>query len=112
MAVICIFKQRKEKYFVLRMNGDNLKKINNFVFENDSHELNEFLPEDILQNEWIKTYPIISIELINYSEKESDKDEVTIKLMKKHGINNVRGGSYSNLELGNDTIDQLQNLLI
>jgi len=109
MAVICIFKQKEEKYFVLRFEGERLKKINNFVFETDSHELHEFLPKDVLENEWIKRYPIVRIELIEYSKDESDEDEITIKLMKKHGINNVRGGSYNNIVLSNDIINQIKN---
>jgi len=110
MAVICIFKLKGQKYFVLRLDSMNLKYINNFIFKEDSHELYEFLPKHILENAWLKKYPIYSIELIEYSETKSDEDEITIKLMKQHGIDNVRGGSYSDLNLANDIIIQIQNL--
>ena len=108
MAVICIFKLKNEKYFVLRMEGDNLKKINNFLFENDSHELNEFLTKDILECEWIKKNPISSLELIEYSPNDSDKDVFTRKLMKKYGIDNVRGGNYIDVELSQEKLLELE----
>ena len=112
MAVICIFKLQNNKYFVLRMDGDNLKKVNNFVFENETHELNEFLSKDVLESDWIKKNPIISLDLIEYSPNESDTDLYTIKLMRKYGINNVRGGNYCNVNLENDTINHIEKLLI
>lgn len=108
MAVICIFKLKNNKYFVLRMHGDNLKKINNFVFEHDSHELKEFLSENVLESDWIKKNPIISLELIEYSPNESDEDIYTKKLMLKHGINNVRGGNYTDSQLSELKLIELE----
>lgn len=109
MAVICIFKLKNDKYFVLRMDGDNLKKINNFLFENDSHELNEFLTKDILECEWIKKNPISSIESIEYSPNESDEGYFTRKLMKKYGIDNVRSGNYIDAKLSQEKLLELEN---
>jgi len=109
MAVICIFKLKNNKYFVLRMHGDNLKKINNFLFESDSHELNEFLTNDILECDWIKKNPIISIESIEYSPNESDEEYFTRKLMNKYGINNVRSGNYRDYQLSEIKLIELEN---
>ena len=94
MAVICIFKLKNKKYFVLRMDSVNLTKINDYHFEENNHELYDFLPEEVLQNEWIKINPIIGIESISHSKLESDEDLVTEKIIKIHGIENVKGGSY------------------
>lgn len=109
MAVICIFKLKNDKYFVLRMDGDNLKNINNFVFENDSHELKDFLSTEILESEWIKKNPISSLELIEYSPNESDEEYFTRKLMKKYGIDNVRSGNYIDAKLSQEKLLELEN---
>lgn len=98
MAVICIFKLKNEKYFVFRMEAENLKKINNFFFENDKHELNEFLSEDILKSDWIRENPIIRIDSIEYSPNESDEQEFAERLIITHGNENVR--TFNSLNLG------------
>ena len=51
---------------------------------------------------WTAIYPMIDL-IETFLGDDFDEDKFVIKCMYQHGINNVRGGSYSNVEL---TFDQ------
>lgn len=49
--------------------------------------------------EWTKKYKVVRlVKLIPNSDK-LDEDILTMKYMKKYGIDNVRGGSYKNIAI-------------
>lgn len=58
---------------------------------------------------WTKTYPPISIEEVYYNCDAYDEDKHLKICMAKYGINNCRGGSYTQLHLSESTINFLQN---
>ena len=45
------------------------------------------------------------------SEKNKDEDKLTLKLMKEHGINNVRGGSWCMVKMRQKTFRELEGLI-
>lgn len=59
-------------------------------------------------SEWTKVYkPIKIIETIN----NGNEDTITIHYMKKYGIENVRGGSFCNIYLTDETKKVLQKMI-
>ncbi len=57
---------------------------------------------------WTKKYPPISIEKIYYDCDPYDEDKYLKICMAKYGIDNCRGGSYTQLHLPESTINFLQ----
>ena len=46
------------------------------------------------------------------NKPNSDEDKLTLKLMKEHGIKNVRGGSWCMVKMRNKTIRELEGLIV
>jgi hypothetical protein len=59
-------------------------------------------------SQWTIKYKTIFIEDVFESTGQFDEDNCTKKLMMKHGIDNVRGGTYSNIVLDDDQIRFLE----
>ena len=45
------------------------------------------------------------------NKPNSDEDKLTLKLMKKHGIQNVRGGSWCMVKMRKKTVRELEDLI-
>ena len=79
--------------YVYIFNVSNDKK---FLYSSYSKNENEIVIEATLYYDFLKTYPIISL----YEKREErtgfDLDNYVKEYMYYYGINNVRGGSYSN----------------
>lgn len=58
---------------------------------------------------WTKKYRPLEVLKIVESTDKFDEDIITLRLMEKHGIDNVRGGSFSALHLGSQiqTIEKM-----
>jgi hypothetical protein len=104
MGAICVFRLMDNKYFIIRIDNSNLKYINNFLFVEDNHELNNFLPEGVLNNEWLTKYKIIQLELIEDSKNQSDEENFIKRYMRIYGIDNVRGGYNATIKLEDDFV--------
>lgn len=64
-----------------------------------------------LGSAWTKKYqPVKLIELIENSD-DFDEDKYTIKYMDKFGINNVRGGSFSQIKLSEESINVITRMI-
>ena len=61
--------------------------------------------------EWTKRYKPIQVEEIYISNDGYDEDDLTLKIMKKQGIKNVRGGSFVKYSLENNDIGGIKKLL-
>ena len=46
------------------------------------------------------------------NKPNSDEDKLTLNLMKEHGIQNVRGGSWCMVKMRNKTIRELEDLIV
>lgn len=68
---------------------------------------------DNVKNSWINHYPVIRVmETIENSVSE-DEDKITIRYMNQYGIDNVRGGRFSNAILSKrecETIEEMLNI--
>ena len=60
---------------------------------------------------WTQRYPPIQvIETINNVDRE-DEDKYTLRYMKKYGIENVRGGSFSGVELSRSEYETVSKMI-
>jgi predicted GIY-YIG superfamily endonuclease len=91
MVSIYILRCECNKYYVGKTTSHNINKRLNAHFSGQG-------------SQWTRLYhPLEVIEIISNCEDE-DEDKYTKKMMKLHGIENVRGGAYSRVSLGNDEI--------
>ena len=66
---------------------------------------------DNVNSSWINQYPVMSvIETIENSESE-DEDTITIRYMNQYGIDNVRGGLFSNTILSKTECETIERML-
>lgn len=92
MVYIYILRLQKGKYYI--------GKTSNPIFRLENHINNK-------GSEWTKLYkPLELLELIPDCD-DYDEDKYTKIYMDKYGIDNVRGGSYTGIELSTNTIKQL-----
>lgn len=96
MVYIYILGLEEGKYYV--------GKTNNTQFRLDSHFNSN-------GSAWTKKYkPMRVVEIIPNSD-DYDEDKYTIKYMEKHGINNVRGGSFCEIKLSDTNIATLNQMI-
>lgn len=60
---------------------------------------------------WTRLYRPLEIYEIRRNCDEFDEEKITLQYMKKFGINNVRGGSYTRLQLSKYEINHLVRLI-
>jgi predicted GIY-YIG superfamily endonuclease len=63
-------------------------------------------------SQWTKKYPPVQLLEIYKDCDPFDEDKYTKKMMMKHGINNVRGGAYVQIELPDETVRLLEKELL
>lgn len=90
-VTIYVLKLEKNKYYIGRTN--------NIETRIARHKAGE-------GSDWTKKYKFIKL-LEQFEGDDFDEDKCVIKYMDKYGINNVRGGIYSNIIL---TMDQHLNI--
>jgi predicted GIY-YIG superfamily endonuclease len=61
---------------------------------------------------WTRLYPVVGIEKVEEEKGLFDEDNMVKSYMKKYGIRNVRGGSYSQVDLDEATIAVLEREFI
>ena len=97
MTNIYILKLENNKYYVGKTNNPELRLKNHF----ENHG-----------SLWTRRYkPLEILEIIKNCD-EFDEDKYTIKMMKKYGIENVRGGSFCKFILSNDNINTLKQMIV
>lgn len=96
MFTIYLSKLRHSKYYIGKTR-DLKARIEDHINSNAS--------------EWTKRHQHIEI-LETYDNCDSfDEDKYTLKAMQKYGIENVRGGSFSQIKLDKDTIKHINKML-
>ncbi|AYV78372.1 MAG: GIY-YIG nuclease [Edafosvirus sp.] len=96
MIVIYILKLSDNKYYV--------GKTNNLDHRIEDHIMN-------LGSAWTKLYPFKEVLSMHENCDEYDEDKYTIKTMGIYGIDNVRGGSFANIELSNAQKEVLTGII-
>ena len=93
MSVIYVLKLKDDKIYVGETTDINRRM--------EQHEQGT-------ASSWTKKYPVV--ELVGYVAKTGpfDEDTKVKELMLIHGIDNVRGGTYSSIQLSHDIIRMLQ----
>ena len=61
---------------------------------------------------WTRRYPMVNVIDINWNADKFDEDKYVIKYMDKYGIDNVRGGSYSQMILNEDLKKNINRYLV
>lgn len=51
---------------------------------------------------WTKKHHVVCVSDVFFKCDDEDEDKYTKKMMRLHGVNNVRGGAYCNVVLGED----------
>jgi hypothetical protein len=62
-------------------------------------------------NDWTRRHLPLNIHMIIQNCDEFDEDKYTLKMMKEFGINNVRGGSFSDVHLNANNIDTIKRMI-
>jgi hypothetical protein len=95
--VIYVLECENEKYYV--------GKTNDFTVRMKSHKLGK-------GSFWTRKYPMINIiEIIRNADK-FDEDKYVLKYMDKYGVDNVRGGSYSQMILSQELKNCIQRHMV
>lgn len=96
---ICIYVLRceEEKYYVGKSTNINKRLKQHFKQKKGSC--------------WTRLYKPLQIYEIRRKCDEFDEEKITLQYMKKFGINNVRGGSYTRLQLTKYEINHLVRLI-
>lgn len=97
MATIYVLKCEKGKYYV----GQTKKKLEERFAEHKNRQ----------GSSWTRKYPPLEIAESFETKDEFEENNTTKKYMKKYGIENVRGGSYCQLDLDDFTIEILEREL-
>ena len=96
MVFIYILLLETKKYYIGKTNNPHIRL--------DSHFNSN-------GSEWTKIYkPIKVYELISDCDSY-DEDKYTLKYMEKMGINNVRGGSFCQVELSEEQLKLINNMI-
>ena len=97
MVCIYIIELEDKKYYVGKTNNPSFRLEQHFTSEGSA---------------WTKKYkPKKVIEIIKNCDNY-DEDKYTIKYMEKYGINNVRGGSFCDIQLSDSEKETLEKMII
>jgi hypothetical protein len=95
MVYIYVIKLQQNKFYVGKTNNPQIRLDNHF---------------NTRGSEWTKLYKPISIEALIPDCDDYDEDKYTRMYMDKYGIDNVRGGSYTQVNLDKTTKEHLTRM--
>jgi GIY-YIG catalytic domain/Zinc knuckle len=95
MVFIYVLQLEKGKYYIGKTNNPKVR-IDNHFSSNGSN--------------WTYIYKPINVHEVIPDCDDYDEDKITKKYMDKYGIDNVRGGSFSSVELDKSTISVLEKM--
>ena len=91
-----ILKQTQNKFYVGKTRYLKSRIINHFMFKKKG---------------WTNKYKPESVYFIKKMNLAFEEDMKTLEMMKKYGIDNVRGGSFSNIQLSNCEISIINKMI-
>ena len=95
MVYIYVLKLQKEKYYIGKTSNPKFRLDNHFNCNGSA---------------WTKKYKPIKVKELIPNCDDYDEDKYTRKYMDKYGIDNVRGGSFIQIELDKSTKDSLEKM--
>jgi len=96
MLSVYVLKLTNNKYYVGKTTNVEQRMI--------QHRRNE-------GSEWTQLYKMIEIDNVFNNCDDEDEDKYVIQYMKKYGIDNVRGGSFSELNLSREKKNVLESMI-
>ena len=96
MVFIYILLLELNKYYIGKMNNPDIRLDYHFNLDG---------------SEWTKIYKPIKVYEVISNCDSYDEDKYTLKYMEKEGINNVRGGSFSQIELSEEQIKLINQMI-
>ena len=96
MVFIYILLLELNKYYIGKTENPDIRLYNHF---------------NSYGSEWTKIYKPIKVYDIISDCDSYDEDKYTLKYMEKEGINNVRGGSFSQIELSEEQIKLINQMI-
>ena len=96
MVFIYILLLELNKYYIGKTNNPDIRL--DYHFNSDG-------------SEWTKIYKPIKVYEVISNCDSYDEDKYTLKYMEKEGINNVRGGSFSQIELSVEQIKLISQMI-
>ena len=58
---------------------------------------------------WTQKHKVVDLFAFHKNMKDSDENKITIQMMKKYGARNVRGGSWTKVDMSDNEIRRLDN---
>ena len=58
---------------------------------------------------WTKKYPVIDLHAFHPNMRDQDENKVTIQMMQKYGVKNVRGGSWTKVKMTEKEVHALES---
>ena len=58
---------------------------------------------------WTKKFPVVDLHAFHPNMKDSDENKLTIQMMQNYGVKNVRGGSWTKVDMTDREIQALEN---
>ena len=109
---------RNGQCYILKLKGGKwyvgyttkgVERIQDHIDENGAKWTKKYAPVKPIP--WSQTPPGKTKATPN-NKVDNDEDKLTLKLMKEHGIKNVRGGSWCMVKMRNKTIRELEGLIV
>lgn len=82
-----------------------------FYVGRSSHFLKRLNTHFVRGSVWTREYPPIEVLALHQPVEDFDEDKITLRYMKQYGIDNVRGGTFSAVELKTSDKEVIQRML-
>ena len=97
MVFIYILKLKNNKYYVGKTSNPKIRLDNHF---------------NLTGSKWTQKYTPLNIQEIIPNCEDFDEDKYTIKYMNEYGVDNVRGGSFCEMNLTNESKNMINRMII
>ena len=96
MVFIYVIKLEKGKYYVGKTEKPSFRLEKHFNYNGSA---------------WTKKHKPLSLVELKPNCDDYDEDKITIQYMARYGIDNVRGGTFSNVKLDNSSLDIISKMI-